>query len=429
MSTEPLPKALQHLDPNLDELCPNKDDLSFVPTQKRWLVIDDFVPGTVVVSYIIRELYAAIQQSGDYTALLNAGEFNPKFFSVMLKEHPWNYILWPSIAALKFYDQLVDHPAKKICLWYDEPVTRIKTWNMGHCMKPKDGITHLIWDRYWMDIAKQMWGIKAIHGALSAGPEFFPADTRLSDDIVFVGCLQSPQAIAKEIEQTTPVMRKALRHIMGRMDYPRDAVQMTADAVDMMTPGDGRLFNLQMQTQLEATGHYYQAVWMLGKNAKRIPALKRAMRVAPLRIFTEAKYLKHASGVEICAMLGEWGNRLNVYEINSQDTNCYAECYHYGGSHIGATDPQSVVGGVPLRTFQTAASGRALISDFNLETSQGFESGKEMLYYSNLDQLEAQVADLLAHPDKEREIGLAARKRFEKEHTWQHRLEQIKGAI
>jgi spore maturation protein CgeB len=105
------------------------------------------------------------------------------------------------------------------------------------------------------------------------------------------------------------------------------------------------------------------------------------------------------------------------------------QLYHAGVVQIQATDPQSVLGGIPYRVFQTAASGKALITDLKSELVECFEPETEILGYRSMQEFTSQLSKALKNPTHLAEIGRAAHQRFEKEHTWSHRLATIEDWI
>lgn len=87
--------------------------------------------------------------------------------------------------------------------------------------------------------------------------------------------------------------------------------------------------------------------------------------------------------------------------------------------------PMNDIVGVNNRVFELAASGACQVVDHKDELPALFTPGDEVLTYRDLGELRRLVAYHLAHPDEARAIGQNALRRALKEHTIQHRLEEI----
>lgn len=91
----------------------------------------------------------------------------------------------------------------------------------------------------------------------------------------------------------------------------------------------------------------------------------------------------------------------------------------------------AVIDGVNKRTFEIPACGGFQISSYREATNELFEVGKEIICYQNLNDLKEKIEYYL-NPNNEEErlvIAQAGYKRALKEHTYQHRLQQMLNTI
>ncbi|MFA5032165.1 MAG: glycosyltransferase [bacterium] len=79
------------------------------------------------------------------------------------------------------------------------------------------------------------------------------------------------------------------------------------------------------------------------------------------------------------------------------------------------------------RDFEVPMTGVAYLTTYNEELSNYFELDKEILFYRNEKELLKRVKYYIAHPEETIRIGINARKRALREHTWEKRwLEVLK---
>lgn len=81
------------------------------------------------------------------------------------------------------------------------------------------------------------------------------------------------------------------------------------------------------------------------------------------------------------------------------------------------------------RTFELAAAGAFQLVDERSLLPEVFNIGEEMVTFSSIPQLKEQIEYYLAHPAKRREVAEKSRTRALKEHTYDHRIEQMLSII
>lgn len=403
----------------------------------RWLILDESKKEDQhnLVNQEIFEALPKIGAQGGMVGLYESGKLvSPEVILHDVRQFNPHIILWNGPEALRYFRALVSHPCHMVNLWFDDPLMRIESAGLTEQVKESNlNVTHFVWDGYWRKRAKDMWNLDVAPIHLAASPKtFFQAETIYHPkDIVFIGNLHSPRKIQQNIEWLPPVMQSLAREAESTIRNWRDDLKIPSwDA--MLHPleasrseGERRLLSMQGERSAEAVGALRWIVWAIAKNEVRIRMLKKALKVGTVRMFMETKQLSHACELELRGMLDAWGSNLIVHDTSGIDMNGLGEIYHHGAIHIQATDPQSVEGGIPIRVFQTAASGRPLLTDTRPELSQCFEYGKEILTYDREDQFEAALELALKDKKELEAVGRAARTRFDAEHTWAHRVATI----
>jgi spore maturation protein CgeB len=81
--------------------------------------------------------------------------------------------------------------------------------------------------------------------------------------------------------------------------------------------------------------------------------------------------------------------------------------------------------GVTAKTFEIAASGVPLFNNECKGLGDLFEIGKEIEIFKSPREAREKVAELIANPQRRFELAGAIRSRFERDHTWDHRVRQM----
>lgn len=81
--------------------------------------------------------------------------------------------------------------------------------------------------------------------------------------------------------------------------------------------------------------------------------------------------------------------------------------------------------GLPLRIFDICAAGGFLMTNYQEELPEYFETGKEAEYYGSLEELIDKCNYYLTHSEEREKIALSGLERIKKQHTWKHRVAQI----
>jgi spore maturation protein CgeB len=82
-----------------------------------------------------------------------------------------------------------------------------------------------------------------------------------------------------------------------------------------------------------------------------------------------------------------------------------------------------------LREFEAPMSGALYLTEEQPELAEYFEPGREVLTYTQRDDLLETVRYFLAHQEQAERIRRAAFERARREHTWQHRFSQLFGTL
>jgi spore maturation protein CgeB len=82
-----------------------------------------------------------------------------------------------------------------------------------------------------------------------------------------------------------------------------------------------------------------------------------------------------------------------------------------------------------LREFEAPMSGALYLTEDQAELAEYFEPGKEVLTYTDRDDLLDKARFYLAHQEQAERIRRAGLERARGEHTWQHRFKQLFAAL
>jgi spore maturation protein CgeB len=81
-----------------------------------------------------------------------------------------------------------------------------------------------------------------------------------------------------------------------------------------------------------------------------------------------------------------------------------------------------------LRDFEAPMSGALYLVEYMPELEQYYEIGKEIVCYTDKEDLLHKLRYYLAHEDEAEQIRRAARRRAVRDHTWKRRFEQFFAA-
>jgi len=85
----------------------------------------------------------------------------------------------------------------------------------------------------------------------------------------------------------------------------------------------------------------------------------------------------------------------------------------------------NLVCGLPSRCFDATAHGACLLTDAVADLSLNFTESKEVVTYSQIDQLNSTIENLLQTPNRAEQIALAGQTRTLNEHLLEHRIYQM----
>jgi hypothetical protein len=387
----------------------------------------------------IQQIAEELCRHGDNVNITNTFSRNAGVSPDIIKKHiaeviP-DVIVFQGPTGLRYLDILKECGKPLINLWFDDPLMRIGAYGLEKQMEASKSIfEHYIWDGYWRRKCKAKWNVDSYPIHLAAnGEQFYPTSTIFNkDDIVFIGNLHSPRSIEIMSETLPPTYVRLIKFCKRYLqNLPEESCVPSWDVLIEMAyndslPGEQKLIALQSQRGNELRANFQWCIWAMSKNLVRIRMLKRALNVGTVRMFADTVQHSHANESETRGLLGEWSSRLNFHRTDGLNADQLAEVYHHGWIQIQATDPQSVDGGIPYRVFQTSASARPLLTDTKPELADAFDYGKEILTYDNCNDFEETLSRLSKDKSFLNDIGLSARSRFEREHTWKHRIDYIK---
>lgn len=407
----------------------------------KWLLLDADIAGR---EYTLLQIAKSLNNKDirpDILPLFDNGKLitNSEMASTLSKEKP-DVIVFQGAYGWKYAKELEETGAKIHNLLFDDPVMRMEglgVVNQVQAYHYRSNFKLWIWDGYWSEVMLTKYQVICNDMHLAAHPdEFYPSDTSLGNEVMFIGNLNNPIVIEEKISMLPSIFNYVARLVQDEIkhssEWPLKSWDKWIDNTSKNLPQGGeKLFDQLSSAKPEYLFQLRHIVWNLLKNEARIRMLKKALEVCPITIACETVQQDHANQDQIRGMLNTWSCRLNVVNTSKLKQKEFSHIYHYGNIHINATDPQSVESGIPYRVFQTAASGKALITDTRPGLSKCFTPKEHYMPYENLDEFQATLSAAINNISKVKEIGMAARERFVADHTWDKRVDQMseKGAI
>jgi spore maturation protein CgeB len=153
-------------------------------------------------------------------------------------------------------------------------------------------------------------------------------------------------------------------------------------------------------------GREYREAWiddMLETPSQQLPSARFAVRGTNLGSLGRVEQLPYASFNKLKEYCGR--SRLNLLITREAHAGVYASS--------------------TARPFELAALGCAMVSNPYLGVEEWFEPGREIILVHNASEIVPTYRQLLADPGRRRELGMLARERLLREHTYQHRSRQL----
>lgn len=141
-------------------------------------------------------------------------------------------------------------------------------------------------------------------------------------------------------------------------------------------------------------------------------------------------------------------HNIRLYTKPETDTSVlsHVECYPYVNYYDAMSKAfahsrinlnitlHGMVSGIPLRCFDVMGAGGFLLTNYQPELEEYFESGKHLVYYRSLEELEELAAYYLSHEKERFSIASLGLETIKQKHTYTHRilymldiLKQFKG--
>jgi len=92
-------------------------------------------------------------------------------------------------------------------------------------------------------------------------------------------------------------------------------------------------------------------------------------------------------------------------------------------SRVGVAERESAL--YRMRVFDVCASGGFQIVDYKEEIEEYYELGREIETFSSIEELKDMICFYLNNRQEATEIGLRARVKTLKHHTYEHRVQSI----
>lgn len=327
----------------------------------------------------------------------------------------------------------------KVSLWFDDHLRTlpIQKYPERHRRLCEHGMLQTwIWDGYWRERFTRQFSVPCAPVHLAADEfDCFPGEPThfrgCEDALIFIGNIPSLEHITRECGMLPAACRELVLNtqqvlaasIYGRMGY--DALEEACEAL----PRKQRMVVDRFREDLFHRILLNRFVWMLAKREVRLRILRLATQQRRLVILSGHTNKTFVGAGEMARDLGATRHPVQFIDTNHVPLHQLGCLYHIGGLHLQATDPQSVEGGIPFRVFETAASGRPLLSDFKTELAGCFIPGREILCFQSDQDFPDALGDTIRRWGELAEIGRAAHARFLREHTWRHRFEDMVARV
>lgn len=352
-------------------------------------------------------------------------------------ENP-DLIVWIMDTALPIAECL-QSPAllriPKASLWFDdyERAYAIHVHSDAHKALSQSGnLNTYVWDGFWRKQFAQKFSVPCLPIHLAADPIYNqPGEPThfkgFDDSVIFIGNIPSLNFIEQESNVLPQPCRRLIEYarvILSEAPYATSPYAARDEAFESLPAKSKKVVN-HFREDVAKNILLNRLVWMLAKRETRLRILRLTAQQRQLVVLSGHSDKSFVKIDELSRDLNGVPQPVKFINTDHVELDHLGCLYHIGGLHLQATDPQSIEGGIPFRVFETAASARPLLSDFKPELAECFEEGREMLYYQNDQDFSDSLARALKNAPRWKEIGHAARERFLKEHTWQHRFEEI----
>jgi hypothetical protein len=325
----------------------------------------------------------------------------------------------------------------KASLWFDDYLRTygLRRYTEEHRrLQSEYSLKTYIWDGYWRKRFQDEFSIPCDPIHLAADEiEYFPSEPThfkgFEESLIFVGNIPSLEFIWKQAS-AFPTACTQLIHRVHEL--------MTTSAYGRLSYDILEEAQQNLPVKLKAIVEHFRAdiaqnilinhlAWLLGKRETRLRILRLASQQRDVVILSGHSDKTFADAAELSKDIGQSAYPLKFVSTNHVKLQQLGCLYHTGGLHLQATDPQSVECGIPFRVFETAASGRVLLSDYKPGLVQCFKPDHEILIYKDDQDFPDQLSKALKNQKQWKEIGEAAYCRFLKEHTWKHRFETLRN--
>ncbi len=180
----------------------------------------------------------------------------------------------------------------------------------------------------------------------------------------------------------------------------------------------GFLENLTSAVPMSVASELYRRVGPLSRSLARIARGRMtpdSLRCQIDRLF-ERRGMNHPTSL-VAALVPPVAG-LKMYEFLASSTATF-------NKHIA----KSVGESSNMRLFEAAGIGACLLTDHTADLGGLFELDHEVVSYSCMDECEEKARWLVGHPREARQIGLNARQRVLREHTFEHRATEFDSIL
>ena len=361
--------------------------------------------------------------------------------SEVIQDHGPREIMWTASKAWRHGAALEKfREIRKLNFWFDDPFMRVEEDGHVEMLKAassRSDFEFYSWDSYWSEGMRNEWGVNAKMFHLAAS-----SDYRAFEDfekkpqgkgLSFYGCLHSPAFIKKVMMTLPKFMRLAAEDIEAGLNGNLYEVNgRTLSWIELerkiLSGKDtySHYFNQEWDAMADQRSNFRWIVWAMSKNAVRVKLLKKALEVDQVTIFGESAQRNHANRHELRWMIGEWDpDKLEIVDLSNVRGKNLSQFYHYGKLQISATDPQSVMEGIPYRIFQCGACGVPLFTDTRPGWSSVFDDNRDYIRWTSFDEIPDRLSSALNSKSQLKWVADNLKIKVRERHMWSHRVDEL----
>ena len=348
--------------------------------------------------YILQDVTAALHKLGHKARVLNLTNNirNFEITSEINKNRP-DFILL--LDAIGFMPHIYEKEKIPYISWFfDNPFNWLKKHHVS------DYYHIFSWDKTYVPNLKEIGFTNVYYLPLAANTDvFYPRDKNALCDVSFIGSsLYQPKPIVFDDKAKQYFIDMLLNLICEKPSVP------VWDLIAIINKQRGISFKID---DPEKKYEFELFIQTISRSVYRTKIIEKMLPFNPW-LFGDAGWsnlVKPGNGV----YKGKINNRIDLPSV-----------YTNSGININITVPQ-LRNSLSHRAFEIPACKGFLLSDYRPEAENFFELNKEIVCFSNYNDLNDKVSYFQKYPKERAEIAENGLKRVIEEHTYVHRLKKM----